>query len=218
MTTAQKIAVLDTETSGLPLYKERSTDPAQPHLVELAVKLFASDGTELERFAAIIKPDGWLIPDDVAAIHGITQERAMDEGIPEAEAIEAFLALHNQSQLRVAHNVSFDDRIMRIALLRYLGEADADAYKAHPTFCTANESRPILKLPPSEAQKAKTSFKTRTPTLAEAFAFFTGEPLQEAHRAEPDADACARIYFAMAALREGAELIADHQAREAAKA
>ena len=42
-----------------------------------------------------------------------------DEGVNEKEAVEAFLALHDKSILRIGHNVSFDDRIMRIAFKRY---------------------------------------------------------------------------------------------------
>ncbi|HFO1417848.1 TPA: hypothetical protein ACHIWN_005760 [Pseudomonas aeruginosa] len=39
--------------------------------------------------------------------------------------------------------------------------------------------------------------RNKLPTLAEAYKHFTGEDLVEAHRAMPDAEACARIYFAL---------------------
>ncbi len=37
----------------------------------------------------------------------------------------------------------------------------------------------------------------KQPTVAEALLHFTGEELVGGHRARPDTEACARIYFAM---------------------
>ena len=189
--------IFDTETTGIPEYKLPSEDPCQPHLVELAANLYDDTGLLVESFSAIIKPDGWEIPEAVIAIHGITMEMAMDVGIPEKEAVEAFMALHAKAGLRVAHNCSFDDRIIRIALKRYLGDEAADLFKAGPNFCTALKSKSVLMLPATEAMTKKSNFKVKTPTLAEAYEFFTGQKLEESHRAKADAEACARVYFAM---------------------
>ena len=84
------ILFFDTETTGLPLWKEPSEDPRQPHLVELAALLVNPDTREMIAFMdVIIKPNGWTIPVDVSEIHGITTERALAEGIPEEEALPA---------------------------------------------------------------------------------------------------------------------------------
>ncbi|TPG08285.1 3'-5' exonuclease [Rhodanobacter glycinis] len=185
------IIVLDTETQGFPLYKEPSEDPRQPHIVELAALLYDDATGELvEQLHAIVRPDGWIIPDDVAEIHGITTERAMDEGRPEAEVLAEFLALHARCSLRVAHNEDFDQRIVRIAIKR-LGEgatqeerdAIADAFKSAPKYCTM-----------------KTDAKARGvkwPKLVEAYKHHTGRELEGAHSALFDARACAEVYFAM---------------------
>lgn len=191
------ILPLDTETTGIPLWREPSDDPRQPHLVDICALLYGDDGVLIDSFEAMIRPDGWAIPSDVTAIHGITQEMAMDMGISERDALDGFMALHDLASLRVAHSSSFDDRILRIAIARYRGKEAADAFKTVPSYCTATKSRPILNLPPTEQQATKTSFKTRVPTVAEALLHFTGEELLNAHRARPDAEACARIYFAM---------------------
>ena len=76
------IYTFDTETTGLPQFKLPSDDPSQPHLVDVAALLYDEDATLIDSFEAIIRPDGWVIPDEVAAIHGITTEMAMDLGIP----------------------------------------------------------------------------------------------------------------------------------------
>lgn len=178
--------IFDTETTGIPNWKVPSDDPSQPHLVEIAALLFDEQGTLLDSFEAIIKPDGWVIPLEVSNIHGITQEIAMDMGISEAEALEGFLAIHRRSDLRVAHNVAFDDRIIRIAIKRHHGDALANAFKTTPNYCTCRSSRSVVALP-----------SNKLPSLGEAYKHFTGEDLYEAHRASTDAHACARIYFAL---------------------
>ncbi|WP_223513889.1 3'-5' exonuclease [Pseudomonas sp. GL-R-26] len=192
------ICVFDTETTGFPNWKIPSDDPSQPHLVDICALLYTPQGELVDSFEAMIRPDGWVIPNDVAVIHGITTEMALEQGIPEVEAIGGFLRIYMRAGLRVAHNCSFDDRIMRIAFKRFIGEKAADAFKAEPSYCTAMKSKPICQLPPTEKMKA-TNFKNsfKTPTVAEALLHFTGEELVGGHRARPDTEACARIYFAM---------------------
>ena len=71
------ILVFDVETTGLPLWNEPSEDPRQPHLVQLAALLVDDDTRQvISTLDVIVRPDGWLIPEDVAAVHGITTERA----------------------------------------------------------------------------------------------------------------------------------------------
>ncbi|WP_322979162.1 3'-5' exonuclease [Pseudomonas sp. C11] len=179
--------VFDFETTGIPDWRQPSEASHQPHIVEVAALLCDAAGNIIDRYQAIVRPNGWEISPEMTEIHGISQEQAMDEGIPEIEALEGFLAIHARAGIRAAHNATFDDRIARIAISRYLGKEQADAFKESTTkFCTCYESRPVLNLPGK-----------KLPTLAEAFKHFTGEDLVEAHRAMPDALACARVYFAL---------------------
>lgn len=196
------IYTYDTETSGLPQFKLPSSDPSQPHLVDIAALLYTEDGTLVDSFEAIIRPDGWTIPDEVAAIHGITTEMAMDMGIPESEALDGFMAIHERASLRVAHNRQFDDRIMRIALMRYRDEEAAEQFKAATGFCTMNATRDIIKLPPTARMRG--GFKP--PKLSEAYKYFTGQDLEGAHRARADAEGCALIYFALQAQESALEV------------
>lgn len=177
--------VFDSETSGMPDWKNPSEAGHQPHIVEIASLLCDAEGNVIDRYQAIVRPAGWEITPENAAIHGITHEMAMDVGIPEIEALEGFLAIHARADLRVAHNINFDDRIIRIALKRYHGAAIADAYKASgEKYCTCINARAPVGL-------------KKPPTLAEAYKHFFKEDLVEAHRAMPDARACARVYFAL---------------------
>lgn len=199
------ICIFDTETTGLPLFRDPSDDPRQPHIVDVCALLYTPQGDLVDSFEAMVRPDGWEIPNDVAVIHGITTEIALEHGIPEAEAVNGFMSIWRQAGLRVAHNVSFDDRIMRIGLMRFLGEEVANAYRDGEKFCTCSSTTNIVKCPPTEKMIAAGRGKQfKQPSVAEALKYFTGEELVGGHRARPDAEACARVYFALQAYQSAA--------------
>ena len=83
--------IFDFETTGIPEWKLPSEDPCQPHIVEVAALLCDAAGNTIDRFEAIVRPNGWEISPEMTAIHGISHEQAMDVGISEAEALEGFL-------------------------------------------------------------------------------------------------------------------------------
>lgn len=188
----------DTETSGLPLFSEPSEDPRQPHIVQLAACLVNLDTREeLDSMDVIIRPDGWVIPDEVVAIHGITTEHALAEGIPEAEALDRFLGMWG-GQLRIAHNETFDARIVRIAIKRLKADdALADEWKAGRAECTQKLSTPICKLPPTAKMIAARRNHFKSANLGEAYKHFTGLELEGAHDAMVDVRGCMAVYFAI---------------------
>lgn len=145
---SELICFFDTETTGLPLFKSPSEHPDQPHIVDICALLYTPQGELVDSFEAMVRPDGWVIPNEVAVIHGITTEIALEHGIPEAEAVAGFMSIMAQAGLRVAHNVSFDDRILRIGLKRFFSEEVADEFKAGPKYCTCQTSTNIVKCPP----------------------------------------------------------------------
>lgn len=195
--TMNTILVWDSETSGIPLFDQPSEDPRQPHIVQLAAILVDLDTRKtLASMDVIVRPDGWTIPDDVAAIHGITTDKAMELGVPERDVVALFLALGG-GRTHVAHNSSFDERIMRIALKRLFSEADAEQFKARHFECTQRLATPILKLPPTDKMKAARRFHHKSANLTEAYLHFTGKQLVDAHSAMADVQACAAVYFAI---------------------
>jgi DNA polymerase-3 subunit epsilon len=181
------ILPFDTETTGIPVWGVPSESEEQPHLVSLAAILCDGETGEVkEDLNVIIKPDGWVIPAETIEIHGITNEQAMDEGISEIEALERFMGLIAKSGLRVAHNTTFDNRMIRIALKRYLPDLiPDDVWKDKSKyFCTLLKSKKIM--------GGKSGH-----TLAEAYLHFTGKVLENAHNAMADTQACKEIYFAI---------------------
>lgn len=199
------ILIYDTETTGLPDWKNPSEGETQPHIVEICGLLCSDTGELIDSYHTLIKPDGWTIPEDMTAIHGITNDRALAEGVPEAEAVAGFLSLHSRADLRVAHNESFDARILRIAIKRY-GAGDtqesrdalADTFKDGAAYCTCNKAKPIMKLPATEAmRRSGKGHWFKPPNMQEAHQHFLGEAFDGAHSARADAEACGRVYFAM---------------------
>ena len=185
----------DTETTGLPLWKEPSEHPEQPHIVQLAAELVDLETREVVDFMdVIVRPDGWTIPEEMTAIHGITHESALEFGIPEKDAIARLLELRARSILRVAHNKTFDDRIVRIGLKRHFDAAEAtdetsqpsEIWKEGESYCTGQGSRSACALP------AK-----KMPTLAEAHSILVGTELEGAHDAMNDTRGCKAVYFAL---------------------
>ena len=179
------ILFFDTETTGLPLWKEPSDHPDQPHMVQLSALLVDADTRELiQLMDVIIKPDGWVIPEETIAIHGITNERALAEGIPEAEALDMFLAMYANAKFRVAHNTTFDNRIIRIAMKRYRPDAVSDEQwkDAALYHCTMT------------AHTKKHGGKW--PKLTELYLHYFGREMEGAHTALADAKGCMEVYFA----------------------
>lgn len=192
MTQPKTLITFDTETTGLPVWSEPSGGENQPHLVEIAAKLVDINTKEvLGQVNTIIKPNGWIIPEEVIAVHGITNEVANEQGRDEKEVLLEFLALWEKADIRVAHNQSFDERIIRIAIKRYLDEEMATRWKEGEKACTGLLAKPIMQMPP----KSRWGFKM--PKLSEAYKHFTGKELVGAHRAMTDVDGCLEVYFAI---------------------
>lgn len=190
------LLAFDTETTGLPDFRSPSDAQHQPHLVQLAMILLDDDLVERASVSVIVKPEGWEIPDEVAKIHGITTEIATAVGISEKIVTDLYVSLmySDQPKVAVAHNVDFDLRIMRIAMLR--AGYDKAWQEANPltSYCTMKTATPIVNLPPTDKMLAAGFNKPKAPRLSECIQHFFGEELVGAHDALVDVRACVRVY------------------------
>ena len=192
------ILFYDTETDGLVKWNLPSDDPSQPHVTQLAAEMCDEhNGNVLTSMDVLIKPDGWTIPPDIAEMTGITTERAHDEGIELADALRQFTDMWTRVAMRCGHNESFDARMLRIEYFRELDHDDPfhDKWKAAPAFCTQARSTKILNLPPTAKMIRAGRRHAKSPNLAEAYEFFTGKKLEDAHNAAVDLDACKQVYY-----------------------
>lgn len=195
------ILFYDTETTGLPDWKNPSDSEQQPHLVQLAALLVNADTEQVqEQMDVIIAPDDWEWNESSEAFkaHGITMDRAISEGVPEHLAIEQFLSLWGSNH-RVCYNRTFDQRIIRIALKRYSDPETMDLWADKDSHdCAMLMAKPIMQLPP------KGRYGYRNPKLEAAYRHFTGKELIGAHNAMADARAAMEIYFAIKRIQEAA--------------
>lgn len=183
----------DTETTGLPDWKQPSDAPHQPHLIQLAMILHDMEGNEVDRFSSIVKPGpGAVMAPEAFDAHGISLERAMDEGIDPDEALQRFLDWSGTADLMVGHNESFDRRIMRIMSARHRGMKWEPSC---PNFCTLNRSKYIICLPATERMMAAGVPGPKSPNLGECIRHFFGETLEGAHDAMVDISATMRVFW-----------------------
>jgi len=177
----------DSETTGLPEWAKPSGDECQPHLVQLAGVLVDSETRKImQSMDLIIKPDGWIIPDETIEIHGITNEKANAIGSPEKSVVEIFLLLCGNAD-RVAYNKNFDKRIIRIALKRYF----SDPLQEDILLKWAEKDSHHCSM-----KMAKEAIGVKSIKLKDAYKHFTGEPLRGAHTAMADTLASMKVYFA----------------------
>lgn len=190
------ILAYDFETTGLPLFSEPSNDPRQPHIVQVGACLVDADQDYkvMGSVDLIAAPEGWEIPQEAADVHGISTEVAQACGVEESVALGSLLALWQKADVRLGHNEQFDARIARIAIKRYGVEGMADTWKAGQSICTAKLSTPILNLPPTAKMRAAGRNHPKTAKLSEAYEFFTGSPLQNAHSAMADVLGTIEVY------------------------
>lgn len=187
--TTMNIIFFDTETSGLPKnYNAPATDVENwPRIIELSWSVCTEDGVPVagKQHTVVIRPEGFEIPEAAAAIHGISQERAMQEGIELKAALESFLADLNSCGRMVAHNANFDFNVISCEVFRVFGMT----LPTIETVCTMKAATEFCAIP------SKRGFKY--PSLQELHTKLFGVPFNGAHSASADTDAAQRCYFAL---------------------
>ena len=153
-------------------------------MVQLAWLVFDEHGNEVHSADHIIKPDGFTIPGDLAKIHGITTERAMTEGIPLNQVLDEFSEECNRAGVLVAHNLSFDEKIVGSELLR---AGYKNILMRKKRVCTMESSTNFCKIP------GKYGYKW--PRLSELHQKLFGTDFEEAHNASVDIAATARCFW-----------------------
>lgn len=178
----------DTETTGLPKNYQAPLDDFLnwPRIVQIAWSLYDEEGNHWESYSYIIKPNGFVISDEVAKIHRVTQERAMAEGVELKEALEHFLADAQSATYLVAHNIDFDEKIIGSELLR--GKVLVNPFGGSNRICTMKSSVNFCKI-----ENGRGFYKW--PNLTELYGALFSDAFPDAHDALIDVKACAKCFF-----------------------
>lgn len=177
----------DTETTGLPLWREPDTHEGQPFCLELGW-IYSPSGeynAPASRGHLYInhKAEITLTP-EAAAVNGLTVEFPRDAGVGPNIVLVLFMQLLAQAEVVIGHNVDFDKRIMRIMAAR----ADKlDLYdslwQGKAMRCTKQMGRSFLGLGRWH--------------LSDLHAHFYGHPHKGAHGALADTEATWACHHAM---------------------
>jgi DNA polymerase-3 subunit epsilon len=176
----------DTETTGLPKnWKAPVTELNNwPRLVQIAYILCDENTNAILAEDFIIKPHGFNIPIEASKIHGITTERANKEGKPISLVLQKFNNLVNQSNYLVAHNMSFDEKIIGAEFLR---NGMHNSIAAKRKICTMESSTNYCAI--------KASYGYKWPNLSELYYKLFKTNFNEAHNAAIDIKATARCFW-----------------------
>ena len=110
------IIALDTETTGIPLWnypdpKSPAQVPGWPRLVTVAWRPLGR-GMANSPVEMMAKPDGFRIPESATRVHGISNKRAEEEGVPVRGILDRLAAVIDKAEpgpvVIAAYNYEFD--------------------------------------------------------------------------------------------------------------
>ena len=176
----------DTETTGLPAnWKAPVSDINNwPRIVQIAWVLSTQDDGRLESKDFIIKPEGFSIPKESSDVHGISTEQAYEEGEDLLDVLTEFDKDLNKSNRLVAHNISFDEKVLGAEFIRKGVKND---FFEKRRLCTMQKSTNYCKLPGRYGYK--------WPTLSELHNVLFGKGFEDAHNAMGDVNATEKCFW-----------------------
>ena len=182
------IIVMDVETNGL--IKQRGLTPNKnnldyfPRIVQFSWGLYTEDGECKEMKDFIIKPDGWNM-NGKEKFHGITQERALNEGVDIKDVLTEYKNdIDNHCCKLVCHNLNFDKTVVMSELMRLdMNVNDVES------FCTMKNTINYCKLTPMVRGEYK------WPSLEQLYYKCFNEDIDNAHNSKYDVINTAKCYF-----------------------
>lgn len=182
--------IFDTETTGLPKsYNAPLTDAENwPRVVQLAWQLHDAHGRLLNQQSYLVKPEGFTIPFNATKVHGISTERALQEGHDLLFVLQEFNKDVARAERLVGHNIEFDINIMGAEYLRMQVDSELIHKRAIDTKDTSVD---FCAIPGGRGGRFK------WPTLTELHVKLFGKAFGDAHDAAYDVDATARCFFGL---------------------
>lgn len=176
----------DTETTGLPKDWKAPVSKLNnwPRLVQLAYLLYDEKGNRLMAGEYIIKPDDYIIPQEASDIHRITTEQAIENGEDLRKVLSQFEGIIQKASVLVAHNISFDEKVLGAEYLR-IGKENPLQNK--DKICTMEATTIFCGI--------RGPYGYKWPKLSELYCKLFNEDFSEAHDAAVDIEATARCFW-----------------------
>ena len=168
-----RLAVIDAETTGLPLHPSVDIDK-QPYIIEFAARVVTEKGLE-DEFIEFLCDPGIPLENVITKITGLTDADLKGEK-PFAYYFQTLEHFFRSCDGIVAHNLPFDSYMLWLEVQR----ANWEEHWVWPSIrvCTSQLFEP--------------TFGYR-PKLVALYEYITGEKYKQTHRALDDADALAEI-------------------------
>ena len=206
-----RFLVYDVETTGLlPRNKTRLDLNICPYIIQLSFVVYDIIENEIVcEYDSYIKNENIVIPELISNITGITKEKCMEIGNPINEVLEKFYEAYMFCDGLVAHNMDFDETMIKIELERnrksimekapHCFMVFNDMYeKVHgiERFCTMKKGTDVCDLY-LEAKDGK-PIKKKWPKLNELYKhYFPKETIEGFHNSLIDVKACLKCYLKM---------------------
>lgn len=179
--------IIDVETTGLPKGYNISFKNLECYdnarIVSICWSILNENLDRVIHKYYIVKPDSFIVNEDSTKIHGITHEEALSQGTL-ANVIFANLyvdIIRHNCQTFVAHNVSFDFKIILSELYRRNLNKYIWKLCSLKRVCTMKMGKEYFNL-------------AKFPKLSETYKLITNCELEGAHNASIDVAACENIY------------------------
>lgn len=176
----------DTETTGTPLDYEASASNISnwPRIVQIAFISYDIEGNKLESGEYLIKPNNFLIPANSTSIHGITHQKALDEGQPLDIALNKIHQHIKDCKCLVAHNINFDSKVLGAEFIR---NEMTNIIDEKEKICTMLETIDFCSI--------KSEYGNKWPKLSELHFKLFENHFDNAHDAMSDIKATAKCFW-----------------------
>ena len=196
--------VFDSETTGLAKTQiiSPSTIHLWPHIVQFSYIIFDTESNKIVKIKdSIIKvPDGFIIADENAKIHGITTEISLAKGVSLEPVLEEFFADFDTCDHIVGHNVSFDINMIKAELQRLIMNSFNEKLQEYLTkintstkfYCTMQETIELCAIEMKD--KFGRPYK-KFPKLVELYQKMFGVTPRGLHNSLNDVIVCLRCFI-----------------------
>jgi DNA polymerase III epsilon subunit-like protein len=196
--------VFDTETTGLSKTQiiSPSTIHLWPHVVQFSYIVFDIESNKIVKIKdSIIKvPDGFIITEENAKIHGITTEISLAKGVDLLPVLEEFFTDFDSADHIVGHNVSFDINMIKAELQRLIMNSFNEKLQEYLTkintstkfYCTMQETIELCAIELKD--KYGRSYK-KFPKLVELYQKMFGVTPKNLHNSLNDVIVCLRCFI-----------------------
>jgi DNA polymerase III epsilon subunit-like protein len=170
----------DTETTGLPkksIYGYKHLESYEScRLVSIAWIVTRQDKVVSQSYY-IIKPEGFGISQESQAIHGISEEKAIEEGVSFDHAMQEFREVLKDMSCLIAHNIQFDSNVLKSEFYRRGMKDMIELMEQTREVCTMKQGQRMMKL-------------FVYPKLGKLYEFLYNEEMKNAHDALYDTYHC----------------------------